>query len=257
MQAFDGHMLLQVLSAATVGGLIGLDRTAVGQFMFSQPIVAGPIAGWVLGDPLAGLIIGGMLELIWVLDAPVGTFVPADSTLAAVAATAIAVLGGGAPASPPVIGFSLLLTVLMAPASMLADQIMRKRNAQIPELTAGPGGLPTEGRATFWHIAGLLAFFLKTFVQCLIVIPAGIVAVHLFLGGPNVLHRAMHMYTYVLPLLGIASAARKLTIHILDRRLVIGFLVGAALVSVLGMPAPAAVLIAASFAWIEGRSHAA
>lgn len=257
MSGFDGQMLLHILLAATVGGLIGLDRTAVGQFMLSQPIVAGPITGWALGDPLAGLFIGGTLELIWVLDMPVGTFVPADSTVAAVAATAIAVLGSGGAAAPAVIGFSMFLTVLMAPASMLADHLMRRRNAQIPELALSRGGFPTESRVTFWHLAGLLAFFLKTFVQCLLIIPAGIVAVHLFLRAPDVLHRAMSLYVHVLPLLGIASATRKLSIRALDHRLVIGSLIGAVLVIVLRLPAAAAVAIASIAAWLEGRAHAA
>ena len=250
-------MLLSIVLAASVGGLIGLDRTAVGQFMISQPIVAGPLTGWVLGDPLAGLVIGGTMELIWVLDMPVGTFVPADSTVAAVAATAIAVLGSGGTADPAVIGFSLLLTVLMAPASMLADQLMRQRTAQIPELALSPSGLPTEGSVTFWHLAGLLAFFLKSFVQCLVIIPAGILAVSMFLRAPEVLHRAMNLYAHLLPLLGIASAARKLSVSALDRRLATGFLIGAVLVVALQLPAAAAVALAAAAAWFEGRSHAA
>ena len=93
MPVFDTHMVLAILFIAIVGGLIGLDRTAVGQFMVSQPIVAAPFTGWLLGDPAAGLVIGAALELIWVLDVPVGTFVPADSTISAVFATAVAALG--------------------------------------------------------------------------------------------------------------------------------------------------------------------
>ncbi len=251
MGAGDGHLLICILTAAVVGGLIGLDRTAVGQVMLSQPVVAAPFVGWVLGEPLTGLIIGGTLELIWVLDIPVGTFVPADSTIAAVAGTAIAVLGGGA-AEPPVIGFSLLLTVLMAPASMLADQLMRQRNARIPDY-ASVSGTPTELSVTFWHLAGLMAFFLKSFVQLLIVIPAGIIAVSLFQRGPAALHRAMELYLQVLPLLGIASAARKLTVNMLDRRLLAGFLIGAVFVSWLRLPAAMAVAIAGGAAWLQGR----
>src|SRR5512139_287056 len=141
----DVHMMSQVLLAAFIGGMIGLDRTALGQFMISQPVIAGPLTGWLLGDLTAGLVIGGTLELIWVLDMPIGTFVPADSTVAAVSATAIAALTGGLlPAQLPVIGFSLLLTVGMVPVTMFADHLMRQRNAQIPELALSPGGRPTE-----------------------------------------------------------------------------------------------------------------
>ena len=93
MPMFDAHMILAIVGIALIGGLIGLDRTAVGQFMISQPIVAAPLTGWMLGDPIAGIIIGVVLELIWVLDMPIGAFVPADATISAVSATAIAALG--------------------------------------------------------------------------------------------------------------------------------------------------------------------
>ena len=93
MPIFDLHAVAIIFGVALVGGILGLDRTAAGQFMISQPIVAGPLTGWILGDMAAGLVIGAILELIWVLDMPVGAFVPADSTIGAVSATALTVLG--------------------------------------------------------------------------------------------------------------------------------------------------------------------
>jgi mannose/fructose/N-acetylgalactosamine-specific phosphotransferase system component IIC len=93
MPVFDAHMVLVILGISAVGGILGLDRTAAGQFMISQPIVAGPVTGWMLGDPTAGIVIGAVLELIWLLDLPVGTFVPADATIGTVSATAFAALG--------------------------------------------------------------------------------------------------------------------------------------------------------------------
>src|SRR5512144_793268 len=117
----DFHMVLAILGIALAGGVIGLDRTAAGQFMVSQPIVAGPLTGWLLGDTAAGVVVGAVLELIWLLDMPVGTFVPADATLGAVSATAIAALGSPAGAPPAALGFSLLLTPGIVPVTMLAD----------------------------------------------------------------------------------------------------------------------------------------
>src|SRR5512138_278060 len=100
---FDAHTMMLVFLAALIGGVVGLDRTALGQFMVSQPVVAGPLTGWLLGDAPAGLVIGGALELVWVLDMPIGTFVPADATVAAVAATAIAALSSRVPLDLPVV----------------------------------------------------------------------------------------------------------------------------------------------------------
>ena len=122
---FDFSMVFAITGVALAGGLIGLDRTAAGQFMISQPIVAAPLAGWLLGDAAAGLVIGAMLELIWVLDMPVGGFVPADATVSAVTATAVAVLTcpDGVPRS--VLGFSILLSVGTVPFTMMADTYAR------------------------------------------------------------------------------------------------------------------------------------
>ena len=101
MQMFDPHTVLAVLGIAIAGGIIGLDRTAAGQFMISQPIVAGPLTGWLLGDPTAGIVIGASMELVWLLDMPIGTFVPADATIGTISAAAAAALGSPAGASLP------------------------------------------------------------------------------------------------------------------------------------------------------------
>lgn len=251
---FDTPAMTGILVSAVLGGLIGLDRTALGQFMLSQPVVAGPIIGCALGNPLAGLIIGGILELIWVLDMPIGTFVPADATVASVAATAIAILGSGGDPDIPVMGFSLLLTVLMVPATMFADHLMRQRNARIPELALSRSGRPTVSSVTVWHLAGLIAFFLKAFVLCLVLVPAGIVAVSWFLKGPAVLHRAMALYVHVLPLLGAAAVARKLAMSTLDRFLLFGALIGAVCMA-LRIPVAGAVGLAATAGWLAVRTH--
>ncbi len=97
----------------------------------------------MLGDPVAGIIIGVVLELIWVLDMPIGAFVPADATISAVSATAIAALGCPGGSSLPVIGFSLLLTAAMVPATMKADDIIRHWNSRLADaLVSGPGPYP-------------------------------------------------------------------------------------------------------------------
>jgi PTS system mannose-specific IIC component len=256
MSGFDIHTMVQVLTAALLGGLIGLDRTAVGQFMVSQPVVAGPLTGWALGDPLSGLVIGGMLELVWVLDMPIGTFVPADSTVAAVASTAIAVIGSHGALQLPVIGFSLLLTTAMAQLTMFADHLMRQRNARLPEFALAAAGV-TETRIAIAHLAGLVAFFLKSFVLCLVLVPAGLLALSGFVRLPEVVHRAMTLFVTLLPILGVAAVARKLSIRTLDRHLLIGCAIGAACVLLLHVPMPVTAALAAVAGWLGGRTYGA
>jgi len=257
MPTFDLHTVQQVLAAACIGGLIGLDRTALGQFMISQPVVAGPLTGWLLGDLEAGLIIGGILELLWVMDLPIGTFVPADSTVTTVAATAIASIGGGGHAELAVVGLSLLMTVLMVPVTMFADHLMRQRNRQIPELALGKTGRPTERSVTVWHLAGLIAFFLKSFLLCLGIVPAGLVVLSWFPQAPESFHHAMILFVMLLPFLGAAAMVRRLSVSNRDRMLLIGFLIGVVCVQLLRLPVLAAVPFAAAGGWLGVRSRGA
>lgn len=220
---FDLHTVLQLFAVAVAGGVVGLDRTAAGQFMISQPIVAGPLTGWLLGDATTGMIIGGVLELIWVLDIPVGTFVPADATISAVSATAIAVLSSQGPAPLDLIGFCLLLTTAAVPITMMVDEFVRKRNSGLADAAlAGPFEEPA-CRLSRAHLSGLTAFFLKSFVVYLFFIPAGLAAVALFWHLPERIHAGMTLFVKVLPLLGAALMLHKLSIAVLDRFFIAGF----------------------------------
>ncbi|HUJ18293.1 MAG TPA: PTS sugar transporter subunit IIC [Nitrospirota bacterium] len=234
MPLFDLHAVALILLAAAAGGLIGLDRTAAGQVMISQPIVAGPVTGWLLGDPSAGFVIGALLELIWVLDMPVGNFVPADITVGTVSATAIAVIGSGGQAPLDLIGFSILLTTGMAPVSMITDQFIRKSNAALAESARAGADEDPACALSRSHIAGVAVFFLKSFVLVLLFVPAGLAAAVVFRHVPAPAHAAMALFVKVLPLLGAAVVLNRLSIAVLDRFLVTGFAAAAALTTVLG-----------------------
>jgi len=237
MIAFDLHIILSIVGVALVGGIIGLDRTAAGQFMVSQPIVAAPITGWFLGDVTTGLVIGAVLELIWVLDAPVGTFVPANASIGAVSATAIAILGSGGTALPDVIGFSILLTTVMVPLTMMFDAIVRKQNSGLAEYALAAQGEDVSRKLALAHLSGLVVFFMKSFILYLIVLPAGLAAVLLFARMPKHFHSAMALFVKLLPLLGAALVARKLSIRTLDLFLLMGFVTATVFAQFIHVPA--------------------
>ncbi|HUI68624.1 MAG TPA: PTS sugar transporter subunit IIC [Nitrospirota bacterium] len=236
MIAFDFHIVLSIVGVAFAGGIIGLDRTAAGQFMVSQPIVAGPITGWMLGDVTTGLVIGAVLELIWVLDVPVGTFVPADASIGAVSATAIAILGSGGTALPDVIGFSILLTTAIVPLTMMIDVIARKKNSGLVEYALAPGEVVSR-KLALAHLSGLVVFFMKSFILYLIVLPAGLAALLLFARMPTQFHSAMALFVKLLPLLGVALVARKLSIRTLDLFLLMGFVTATVFTQFIHVPA--------------------
>ncbi len=55
-----------------LGGLLALDQTSFGQFMVSRPLVGGTVVGWVLGEPMLGFLLGGIMELCFLPAVPTG-----------------------------------------------------------------------------------------------------------------------------------------------------------------------------------------
>ena len=122
-----------VILTAFVGGLISLDRTAFLQLMVSQPLVAGVLVGFSLGDTVTGLAIGSVLQLLWIGDFPVGSSVPPNETAATVIATSISIITGRevtAIGQPPysVMAFSILLSIPLAVLCQRVDIYVRSYN---------------------------------------------------------------------------------------------------------------------------------
>ena len=65
------------------------------QLQTTRPIITGPVVGLICGDLQTGLIVGAMVELMFLATVFVGTAVPPDPTLAAGIATALACAAGG------------------------------------------------------------------------------------------------------------------------------------------------------------------
>ncbi len=248
--SFYSHTVLAVFGIAAVGGIIGLDRTAVGQFMVSQPIVAGPFAGWLLGDLTAGSVIGAALELIWLLDMPIGTFVPADATVGTMSATAIAALGSSSGASLPVIGFSILLTTVMVPITMRADGVIRKWNSRFADVAQGASAADMGQAVARAQVIGVALFFLKSFILYCIFIPFGIEALKFFGYLPVPFTQAMALFVKLLPMLGVALVARKLSVRLFDRFLMSGFVCAVFFGIFMHFPALVVLLIAVIAGWL-------
>lgn len=83
----DTSTLLLLLAWATVAGL---DLVSWPQGLLARPLVAGAVAGWILGDPLAGLQVGAVLEFYALDVLPVGASRYPDYAAAAAAGTLVA-----------------------------------------------------------------------------------------------------------------------------------------------------------------------
>lgn len=169
-----GNILMRSISVSLAGGAISLDRTAAFQTMVSRPIVTAPLIGWILGNPLLGLAVGVILELLFIGDLPVGTHIPVNETglavvITAVIATALDAIGGpgihevryfGVTGAlllfPPV----LLLTVPLNTVYQWADALTRRLNARFFHSAARSldNGIPVNLMKE--NMKGLLLFFL-------------------------------------------------------------------------------------------------
>jgi PTS system mannose-specific IIC component len=108
------------------GTLVGLDLVSVPQAMISRPLVAGSVAGWLVGDIEAGLRIGVLLELFALDVLPVGAVRYPDYGPATVAAVT---LGAGMPWELG-LGLSVALGLVLAVAGEWSLQIVRRWNAR-------------------------------------------------------------------------------------------------------------------------------
>lgn len=99
------------LALGLLGGVVALDATAFPQIMVSRPLVAAALAGWLGGQPVAGLAIGAVLEVFDLVVLPFGATRNPESGPAAVAAAGAAVLAAGPDADAPEI---LLMAVVWA-----------------------------------------------------------------------------------------------------------------------------------------------
>ncbi len=205
-----------VFIVALVGALISLDRTAFLQMMVSQPIVAGPIVGFVLGDPLTGLTIGCVLELFWIGALPVGGSIPPNETAAAVIATSVCIIacrdiGLTSALSLPIMIFSILVSIPLSIAGQRVDIFVRNYNRKFAlnaDELAGVGNFAHIDRE---NLKGLFSFFMASFFSLLALIGLGLPVVktlYPLLSGSLRLVNGFYLSFYLFISLGIAVLMR-------------------------------------------------
>lgn len=107
------------------GTLVGLDLASIGQVMINRPLVAGTVAGAILGDAQAGLMVGVILELFALEVLPFGAARYPDYGLGAVAAAAVVV---GAPGLFG-LGLGVVVGLVVAYAGEMGVQLVRRRTS--------------------------------------------------------------------------------------------------------------------------------
>jgi mannose/fructose/N-acetylgalactosamine-specific phosphotransferase system component IIC len=134
------HLLLLLGALLGWGTIVGLDLVSVPQGLLSRPLVAGAVAGWLVGDVEAGLRVGAVLELFALDVLPVGASRYPEYGPAAVGAVAAAAF------LPPVLatGVGVLLGLVVALVAARTLDWLRHANARhvhrlTEELNTGSG----------------------------------------------------------------------------------------------------------------------
>jgi mannose/fructose/N-acetylgalactosamine-specific phosphotransferase system component IIC len=128
------------------GTLVGLDLVSVPQMMVARPLVAGTVAGLLIGDLPAGLALGILFELFQYDILPVGAVRYPEYGPATVAAVSAAHLVAGAPG----LGLGGLVGLVTALAGGLSLDLLRRINSRA--IHAADRRLETGDPRTLVHV---------------------------------------------------------------------------------------------------------
>lgn len=93
MEAIADVTLWQALAVAMFAGIAGVDLFNVLTHIH-RPIITGPIVGFILGNPEAGLVAGATFELMWMGLVPLAGAQPPNVVLGGIIGTAFAIITG-------------------------------------------------------------------------------------------------------------------------------------------------------------------
>lgn len=198
------------------GAFCALDRTAFLQMMIARPLVAATFAGALTGNWEIGLLLGVSLELFFLSELPVGTTIPTDDTLLALAAggTGAALIGLPQNMShkPGTLALVVLITIL--PWSMFTrklDSWVRVKNGQLIDevetsLLAGHNSSVRRGAAINFHLHGLFNFYTAAVVALALMMVISLLLVPLLLSLiPDWIRPLTDRLLFLFPVLGVAG----------------------------------------------------
>jgi len=169
---------LGLLALLAWGTLVGVDLASWPQLMLSRPIVAGSVAGLLVGDPAAGIAIGSLMELFALDVLPIGAIRYPDFGVACLAGVVLAA-GRGIPA---MLGVAAGLALILALGSGWLIEVVRRGNARAAALAAPGLADGDAGTVAAVHLGGIRRDLVRALGQT--VVGIGIAVALRPLGAP-------------------------------------------------------------------------
>jgi PTS system mannose-specific IIC component len=166
-------IFLDLLPIALLGGVLGMDVVTFPQAMISRPIVAATVAGAFIGDPVAGLMMGAVLELLALEMLPFGASrYPEWGSASVVGGALFASQASAPPGALAASLFAALVTALISGKSMVW---LRRFNAALAarehDAVEGGSGKAVTGLQLFGLSADLVRGFAVTLFTMLLFTP--------------------------------------------------------------------------------------
>lgn len=156
-------MFGEYLLVALISAFASADRVAFAQLMVSRPIVVAPVIGLVFGEPMVGLQVGMLLELLWLGRLPVGAAIPPDDTQIAVGATVSVMIISGLTDlhGMPLVLLTVLTAIPFGKCGQLFDRMARQANDRLNERSQVALVSADVRAIEMLHLRGLLHFMLS------------------------------------------------------------------------------------------------
>jgi len=178
--------MLEAVWVALAGAFVYLDTSAVAQFMISQPLIACPIWGLIVGRPEVGLFFGVAFELIWLGSLPVGAAKIPEGNVGALVATALAARIPPAPSGNPAwiaLTLAALVGIFVAQIGSEITPLVRKFLIRYSERVVAAARSQNRTRFSMLFAGAIGIHLLAGFVLTMAAFLAGKWIMALYLGG--------------------------------------------------------------------------
>ncbi|MEL6820171.1 MAG: PTS sugar transporter subunit IIC [Calditrichota bacterium] len=159
---------MSILIASLIIGILSLDTTIAFQVLLSQPIFSCAILGWVLGDPMLGLQIGLIMQLLWINIMPVGASTFPEGNVGSMLTCAIVILTNTPEHENLIFTVAFAAGIIISAVASQLTVMDRKVNDHILDLTLKAADEVDFKRIMQLDLAGGFLYALIIFVLMLI-----------------------------------------------------------------------------------------